>query len=83
MRNNAPILALVADATTNHKIEHSLWKALLSLMGLLLIGKDPMKKWPHALLQAFGLLKYDAFEWIFITMFNAQNCTITSWCTAK
>jgi hypothetical protein len=52
-------------------------------MGFPLIGKDPMKKWPHALLQAFGLLKYDASEWMLITMFDARNCTIASWCIAK
>jgi hypothetical protein len=55
----------------------------LSLMGFPSIGKDPMKKWPHALLGAFNLLKYDPYEWMFITMFDIQNRTIASWCIAK
>jgi hypothetical protein len=83
LRNNAPSLTLVANTTTNRKIEHSVWKAPLSLMGFPSIGKDPMKKWPHALLQAFGLLKYNASKWMFITMFDAQNHTVASCCIAK
>ncbi len=81
--NNAPISALAANATTNRKIKHSVWKALLSLMGFPLIHKDTMKKWPHALLRAFALLKYNASKWMFITMFDAQTCTIASWCVVK
>ncbi len=43
-RNNAPSLASAANATTNRKIKHSVWKSPLSLMGFPSIGKDPMKK---------------------------------------
>ncbi len=83
LRNNAPSLASMADATKNHEIEHSVWKAPLRLMDFPLIGKDPMKKWPHALLWAFGLLKYDVLEWMFITIFDAPNRTVVLWCIAK
>jgi hypothetical protein len=38
-----------------------------------------MKKWPHALLGAFGSLKYDESEWVF----DAQNCTTVFGCVAK
>jgi hypothetical protein len=82
-RNNAPCLALAADSTTNHKIEHSVWKTPLNLMDFPLIGKDPMKKWPHAVLRAFGLLKYDVSKWMFITMFDARYHTVSSWCITK
>ncbi len=60
VRNNAPSLTSAANASTNQKNEHSVWKAPINLMGFPSIGKDLMKKWPHAMLQAFGLLKYDA-----------------------
>ncbi len=83
LRNNAPSLASAADITTNRKIKHSVWKAPLSLMGFSSTGKDSMKKWPHALLRVFSLLKYNALEWMFITMFDAQNHTIASWCVTK
>jgi hypothetical protein len=79
LRYNASSLASSANATTYHKIEHSVWKAPCSLMGFPSIGKDPMKKWLHALLRAIGSLEYNAAEWMFITMFDAQNCTIASW----
>jgi hypothetical protein len=83
LRNNATNLALAANATTNHKIKRSVWKTPLSLMGFPSIGKDPIKKRLHALLRAFGLLKYNASEWMFITMFDAQSCTVVLGCVAK
>ena len=55
----------------------------LILIGFPTIGKDPMKKWPHALLHACGLLKYDTSEWMFITISDAQNRTIALGCVAK
>jgi hypothetical protein len=44
---------------------------------------EPMKKWLHAWLQAFGSLKYDALEWMFKTISDAQNLTIVTGCNAK
>jgi hypothetical protein len=55
----------------------------LILIGFPTIGKDPMKKWPHALLHACGLLKYDTSEWMFNTISDAQNRTIALGCVAK
>jgi hypothetical protein len=52
-------------------------------MGVPSIGNVPMKKCPHALLRAFGSLKYDASEWIFNTMSDARNLTTASGCDAK
>ena len=73
LRNNAPNSASAADATTKRKIKHSVWKAPLSVISFPSIGKDPMKKWPHALLRAFGSLRYDASEWMLNTMSDARN----------
>jgi hypothetical protein len=55
----------------------------LSFMGFPSIGNSPMKKWPHSLLRAFGLLKYEASEWMFMTMSDARNHTVAFECDAK
>ncbi len=81
-RNSAPSSASAADATTNCNIEYSVWKAPFNLMGSPFLGNEPMKKWPHALLRALGLLKYDASEWMFITMSDARNLTTAFGCVA-
>jgi hypothetical protein len=52
-------------------------------MGFPSIGNSPMKKCPHALLSALGLLKYEASEWMFMTMPNARNRTFAFGCDAK
>ncbi len=83
LRNRAPSSAYAADATTNRNIEHSVWKAPFNLMGSPSFGNDPKKKWPHALLRALGLLKYDASEWMLSTMSDAQNRTTAFGCVAK
>ncbi len=82
-RNNAPNSASAADATTNHSIAHNVWNAPLSFMGFPSIGTSPMKKCPHTLLRALGLLKYKASEWMFMTMPNARNRTFAFGCDAK
>ena len=81
--NNALSSASAADATTHLKIEHNVWNAPFSLIGLQSLGTDPMKKWPHARLRAFGSLKYDASEWMFNTISDARNLTTASGCNAK
>ena len=63
LRNSAPSSASAADATTNLNIEHSIWKAPFNLMGSPSFGSVPMKKWPDALLCAFGSLRYDTSKW--------------------
>jgi len=82
-RNKAPNLASAADATTNRSIAHNVWNAPFSLMGFPSIGNAPMKKFPHALLRAFGSLKYDALEWMFNTISDARNLTTASGCDAN
>jgi hypothetical protein len=52
-------------------------------MGSPSFGNELMKKWPHALLFASGLLKYDASEWMFITMPDTQNRTTAFGYVAK
>jgi hypothetical protein len=52
-RNRAPSSASAADATTKRKIEQSVKKAPLSLMGFVASGFQPIKKWPQARLWAF------------------------------
>jgi hypothetical protein len=52
-------------------------------MGFPSIGTSPMKKWPHALLRAFGSLKYEASEWMFIIISDARNRTTAFGCVAK
>ena len=83
LRNNAPNSASAADATTNRSIAHNVWNAPFSLMGLPSVGNAPMKKCPHALLRAFGSLRYDASEWMFNTISDARNLTTASGCDAK
>ena len=82
-RKSAPSSASAADATTNRRIAHNVWNVPFSLMDFPLIGNAPMKKCPHPLLRAFSLLKYEASEWMFMTMSNAQNCTVAFGCVAK
>ncbi len=82
-RNNAPNSASATDATTNRSIAHNVWNAPFSLMGLPSICNAPMKKFPHALLQAFGSLRYDASKWMFNTISDAWNLTTASGCDAK
>jgi hypothetical protein len=81
--NKAPSSASAADATTHLKIEHNVWKAPFSLISFPSLGMDPMKKCPHAQLCAFGLLKYDASECMFNTIFDAQNLTTAFGCDAR
>jgi hypothetical protein len=50
--NKAPSSAAAADATTNLIIIEFVWNALFHRISLLLFGIHPMKKCPHALLQA-------------------------------
>ena len=53
LRKRAPSSASAAEATMNRKIEHSVKKAPLSLMGFAGSGFHPIKKWPQARLCAF------------------------------
>jgi hypothetical protein len=55
-------LALVLEATTNHKIAQSMKKALFNLIGFVGSGFQPMKKFTHVQLCAFDSDKYDALE---------------------
>ena len=67
LRKNAPNFASAADATTNRKIEHSVWKApfLLSVMGFPSTGQDPRKKWLHALLR----------DWVHLGTTHPSGCS--------
>ncbi len=83
LRNSTPSSASMVDATTNCKIEHNVWNAPFNLMSFLSWDKEPMKKLPQVQLCTFGSVKYDASEWIFITILDAQKCTLASGCVAK
>jgi hypothetical protein len=50
--NNVPSLASAVDATMNLIIVEFVWNAPFNFIGLLSYGIQPMKKCPHALLQA-------------------------------
>ncbi len=70
-KKRAPSSASVADATTNQRMAHNIKNAPFNLMGLPSLGDQPMKKWPHDLLQASGSDKYNASECTFIIMSDA------------
>ena len=53
LRNKAPNLASATDAITNLSTMNKLCIALFSLIGSLLLGSQPGKKWPATLLMAF------------------------------
>ena len=70
-RKRAPSSASAAEATTNFRILHREKNAPFNFIGLLSMGREPMKKCPLARLRALGSLKYDASEWIFMTISEA------------
>ena len=57
--------------------------APLSSIGSPSIGIEPMKKCPQVRLRACGSDRYDASEWMFITMSDAWNLTFASECDAR
>ena len=68
LRNSSPSSASAADATKNFIICVLTWKAPLRVIGCPSLGIDPMKKYPHVQLRAFGLDRYDTSEWMFMIM---------------
>jgi hypothetical protein len=71
LRNRAPSLALAAEATTKHKMAHKVKNAPFNLMGLVGLARQPMKKWPQALLWALASNRYDVSKWMFRIMSDA------------
>ncbi len=70
-RKRAPSSTSAAKATTNLRILHREKNAPFNFIGCVLMGKDPMKKCPLAWLRALGSDRYDASEWILMTMSDA------------
>ncbi len=62
LKKRAPSLAFAAEATTNRRIAHNVKNAPFNLMRSPSFGEHPMKKWPHARLQALDLDKYDPMD---------------------
>ena len=62
-RNRDPSSASAAEAATNLRMLQREWIGPLRLIGFPLIGSDPRKKCPPALLHALGAVRYDASLW--------------------
>ena len=56
-RNSAPSFASAADAATNFRMLQREWIGPFCVMGFPSIGNDPRKKFPPALLCAFGAVR--------------------------
>jgi hypothetical protein len=82
-RKRAPSSASAAEAMTKQRIAHSVKNAPFNFMGPPLLGVQPMKKCPHAWLQALDSDRYDASEWMFNIMSEALNCIVVSGYVAR
>ena len=78
LKNNAPNSASAADATTKRRIEHSRGNSPFKRMCCPPTGSHLRKKSPQAMLRDFGYDRYDASEWMFMTISVAQNWTVAS-----
>ena len=61
-----------------HKMAHNVKNASFSQMGLPSFGDQPMKKWLQERLCASDSDKYNASEWTFSIMSDAQKLMVAS-----
>ena len=76
LMKSAPNSASVADAATSFSMVHVMAMLPLSLIFSLLRGMLPRKKYPLALLMYGDAVRYDAYEWMLITISDALNWII-------
>ena len=76
--NNAPSSASAADAAANFRMVHRVKIAPFSRVALPSLGIHPRKMWPHALLLPFQTKRYDASEWMFRIISDAQKRIVAS-----
>ena len=78
LMKSAPNSASAADAATSFSMVHVMAMLPLSLIFYLLRGMLTRKKYPPALLLPRDEVRYDAYEWMLITILDSLNWMIVS-----
>ena len=76
--NNSTSSASAADAVTNFRIVHRVKIAPFSLVTSPSFDIHQRKKWPHSLLLPFLTKRWDASEWMFRIILDAQKFIVAS-----